>query len=195
LFWLNFRPYSPRKNSFIPYLRKINQHIALAFAVLIAVNSIGFIISFSVLRHDWRQTVRQHLATWTQNKDLTVFHFSNQDIHANEDEFSFNGSFYDAVKREIRGDSVIVYCFLDEKETELTASFAQNIQELSAKNNDFQGKTKHIFDFLLKDLYFSKNTFDLATPSVFFMQNRISNDLHHIYTSPSLDFLSPPPQV
>ncbi len=176
-------------------MKKINQHIALAFAVLIAVNSIGFIISFSVLRHDWRQTVRQHLATWTHDKDLTVFYFSNQDINAEEDEFSVNGSFYDVVKREIHGDSVFVYCFSDEKETQLTASFSQNIQDLSAENNDFQGKSKRIFNFLFKDLYFFKNIFEIVPPPLFFVQKRISTQLLFDYTSPNLGSVSPPPQI
>jgi hypothetical protein len=176
-------------------LQKNYQHIALAFAVLVVFNSIGFIVSFSVLRHDWRQTVRQHLASWTQDKDLTVFYFSNQDSRVEEDEFAINGSFYDVVKREIKGDSVLMYCFSDEKETQLTASFFQNIQDLSSENNDFQGKTKRIFNFLLKDLFFSNNTFALTTPSVFVVQNRISTDVCPLYTSPILNFLSPPPQV
>ena len=157
-------------------------------------NSVGFIVSFQVFRSAWRQHVRQHLADSLGKKDLSVFHFHKNNVQAKKHEFQINGEYYDVISCDILGDSVIVRCFADKKETALVAQFQGDIQKNIAQKTDFQDKTTFIFHSLIKEFIFEYYHHLQYPPSVSeLFDGKISYRDCFIYTC-FLDIEAPPPQ-
>ena len=141
-------------------MRKI---LLISFLALLIYNSIGFVILFQHFRYEWQLKVREQLAISYGKDEVSFFTFHKNNSKSNKHEFEINGQFYDVISRVIQGDSVIVQCFSDEKETQLIAQFQDDIQKNILQKTDYQNKTKLFFTYLLKDFIFD-NDFHLKTP-------------------------------
>lgn len=151
---------------------------------------------FQIVRHNWRQTVRKELAATFGETDKEIFVFSKQDGNAFKNEFSIKGNYYDVVSREIKGDSVKITCFSDEKETQLVAQFHNELHKKQEQDTDFQGKTHFLFGHLLKHFCFDNSFWDLkCTPSVSDHIQRLFVEKNAFLPSVYLQNDTPPPEV
>lgn len=95
-----------------------------------------FIIKIFQIQH--RRNVFQSIEKGTIEEDLILFKFSKDDLESGlshvewveENEFRIDGEMYDVVKREVKKDSVYVYCFHDEKESVLYSAIVKIFKKL-----------------------------------------------------------------
>jgi hypothetical protein len=152
--------------------------IVSTLLLLIGYNLVGFMAAFQVVRFEWRQSVRTNLAKVAE-ENLVRFVFSKKDAMVSKHEFKIGDKYYDVVRKEIKGDSVEIYCFDDATETQLTHTFQQLILKNNSENTDYQHKTQFCFQLLIKDFYFPLEKNKKKDPSVsahflsiFFYKNR-----------------------
>ena len=168
--------------------------LLISLLALLIYNSIGFVISFQHFRHEWQMKVREQLAISYGKDEVSFFTFHKNNSKSNKHEFDINGQFYDVISREIQGDSVIVKCFSDEKETQLIAQFHDDIQKNMAQKTDSQKKTQLFFNYLLKDFIFD-NEFHLAMPpSVLEVKKSLFSVLKSFYSYCFIPIEIPPPE-
>lgn len=172
-------------------LRKI---LLISLLALLIYNSIGFVVSFQHFRHEWRLKVREQLAISQGKEEVIFFTFHKNNSQSNKHEFEINGQFYDVISRETQGDSIVVKCFSDEKETQLIAQFHDDIQKNIAQKTDSQKKTQLFFNHLLKDFIFD-NEFHLATPpSVLEVKKSLFSTATSFYPFCFIPIEAPPPE-
>lgn len=172
-------------------LRKI---LLISLLALLIYNSIGFVISFQHFRHEWQLKVREQLAISYGKDEVTFFTFHKNNINSSQEEFEFNGQFYDVISREIQGDSVVLKCFSDEKETQLIAQFQNDIQKNIAQKTDSQEKTQLLFTYLLKDFIFD-NQYRLSyPPSVLEVKKSLFLPIISFYPLSCISINAPPPE-
>jgi hypothetical protein len=157
----------------------MKRHVIVSICLLLVLyNLIGFMAAFQAIRFEWRQSVRAELAEVAE-ENLVRFVFSKNDAAASKNEFKLNGKYYDVVRKEIKGDSVVIDCFDDATETRLTTKFSDLIIKNETQNPDYQHKTQLCFQLLIKDFYFPSEKTHKEGPSVsshfgsvFFFKNR-----------------------
>ena len=172
-------------------MRKI---LLISLLALLIYNSIGFVISFQHFRHEWQMKVREQLAISFGKDEVSFFTFHKNNSQSNKHEFEINGQFYDVISREIQGDSVVIKCFSDEKETQLIAQFHDDIQKNIAQKTDSQKKTQLFFTYLLKDFIF-ENEFHLASPpSVLEVKKSLFLPVESFYPLCFIPINAPPPE-
>ena len=172
-------------------LRKL---LLISLLALLIYNSIGFVISFQHFRHEWQLKVREQLAISFGKNEVSFFIFHKNNSQSNKREFEINGQFYDVISREFQGDSVVVQCFSDEKETQLIAQFHDDIQKNIAQRTDSQKKTQLFFTYLLKDFIFD-NEFRLTyPPSVLEAKKPLFLPIKSFHPLCFISINSPPPK-
>jgi hypothetical protein len=157
----------------------MKRHVIVSICLLLVLyNLVGFMAAFQAVRFEWRQSVRAELAEVAEG-NLVHFVFSKNDAAASKNEFNVGGKYYDVVRKEIKGDSVVIDCFDDATETQLTAKFHDLILKSEPQNADYQHKTQLCFQLLIKDFYFPSERNQKRDPSVsshfrsvFFFKNR-----------------------
>lgn len=94
--------------------------------ILLGVLSAPIWLSYGLLRwqiHQWRQEVKTQLLQQMPAEALTSFHFSRAQAaqleweHARE--FAYQGQFYDVVRRDTLGDSLLLLVWPDHAESRL----------------------------------------------------------------------------
>ena len=165
------------------------------FLGLLLYNTVGFVFNFYCVLADLRHEMRVFLKEKPNENDLTRFVFKQTDFEASTDEFSKDHKFYDVVKTEILGDSIVVYCFDDEKETQLAAQFNDTLFQNTTSKGDFQRKIKTIFKHLINE-YIGGNRFclQLCPPSVLSGRKSILGYQTPYFLDSDLDIITPPPQ-
>ena len=173
----------------------LKKSIVILFLGLLVYNTVGFIINFRFVLSEWRHEMRMLLNQKTDDADLTTFIFKKTDFDASTHEFSRNNKRYDVVKTKISGDSLIVYCFQDDKETALSADFNDLLFQNTASNTDLQKKLSGIFKHLLSE-YMPENvvTLTLKDPSVSRDKKGILTYFQSFFPLISHAILTPPPQ-
>lgn len=169
--------------------------VIISLLAILVYNSVGFVVSFHILRREWRKEVRVYLAQNEGSDEVAVFRFHKNSPNAFKHEFQIEGQFYDVFKREIQGDSVQVECFSDKKETELVTAFHDDIQKNISQKTNFPHKSKHFFSFLIKDFIFEKYlklSYSPSVSSTFLSEIRYKTP---VIICPFLGIESPPPQV
>ena len=169
--------------------------VVILFLGLLLYNTVGFIINFQFVLTEWRQGMRVFLSQNIQENDLVQFSFNKTEFDISTDEFSKEGKKYDVVKTKLSGDNIIVYCFKDDKETELTAQFNDLFFQNTTSKGDFQKKMSHIFKHLLIEYVF-EHSFCLqqCPPSVSRGRKSVLNYQNPYFLNPNFDILTPPPQ-
>ena len=158
-------------------------------------NTVGFVINFQFVLSEWRREMRILLSEKTGDADLTIFTYKKTDFDASTHEFSRNNKRYDVVKTKISGDSLIVYCFQDDKEMALSEEFNHLLFQNTASNTDLQKKLSGIFKHLLSE-YLFENVVALTPkdPSVSRRQKGILTYTQSFFPILSHAILTPPPQ-
>lgn len=168
--------------------------LLISLLALLIYNSIGFVISFHHIRHEWRLKVREQLAISYGKNEVTFFTFHKNNTKSQKHEFEINGQFYDVISREIQGDSVVVKCFSDEKETQLIAQFHDDIQKNISQKTDSQEKTQSLFTDLLKDFIFDNEFHIKIPPSVFEVKKSLFSASITFYPLCFISINAPPPE-
>ena len=127
-------------------------------------------------------------------EDVSFFTFHKADIFNIKDEFVINDQFYDVISREIQGDSVLVKCFSDEKETQLVDQFHDYIQKNIAQQTDTEQKTQLFFSHLLKDFLFDETSHIKSPPSVSALKNAVFLMSTSFYPACFIPIDAPPPE-
>ena len=158
---------------------------------MLLYNIIGYFAAFHLVQAEWRSYVRQQLYSLTKAENVVLFTFSKANFDNSQQELIKNGRFYDVIKYEIKGDQIIVYCFDDSTETQLTAQFQQVLGQNINQKTDFSGKTQHLLSSLVKEYIFD-SSFSIKTPpsvyrakkSDFSFHNRLHLHLFHLIEAP-----------
>ena len=84
----------------------------------------GTFTFLKVEKHNARKDAKELLLKQLDKSALTVFHFQNGVLPPaleweKPDEFKLNGEFYDVVRTETIGDTIVYWCWHDEKESEV----------------------------------------------------------------------------
>jgi hypothetical protein len=156
-------------------------------------NSIGFIASVQYARHEWRGTIRKKLAEDIGKESLMVFNFNKKDFNIKTKEFQLNGKWYDVVRVEERENAYIIYAYDDVTETQLTAQYHDILIKNNTKDNDFQSKTQHAFNYVIKEFLFD-HPLKKDTPSVGTVFSRKIYHFQFFISNPNSDFDYPPPK-
>lgn len=158
-------------------------------------NAVGFIINFQFVLSEWRHEMRMLLSKKTGDSDLTTFIVKKIDFDASTHEFLRNNKRYDVVKTKISGDSLIVYCFQDDKETALSDDFNHLLFQNTTSNTDLQKKLSGIFKHLLSEYVFENVvTLTPKDPSVSGDKKGILTYFKSFFPLISHAILTPPPQ-
>lgn len=127
--------------------------LVLFFLIVLMYNSIGFIINFQFVLTEWRQEMKHFLSNKSADTPLTRLVFDKNNFDTSAQEFSKDNFRYDVVKTEIYGDSIVVYCFRDDKETRLAENFSEQLFENTSDKYFFSKKFQKNF---LKEFFFEK---------------------------------------
>ncbi|MFA6570143.1 MAG: hypothetical protein WCT77_02795 [Bacteroidota bacterium] len=174
--------------------------LILAFtAIILIFNSCGYYVAFHFLQMNVKKEAKRFIANNEGVIRLTIITVHSEKSkqkniiwYEDEKEFQLNNKMYDVVKKEIRGDSLYLHCFNDEKEENLLASFKSNIE------NDFDGLVNsmkrskanllRIFAFAGFDDHIVYQTF-LPLTIVY----KFNTD--YFYKSRNIDVEHPPPNI
>ena len=162
------------------------------FAILL-YNLGGYAVAFRLVQNEWKQSVREQLYSLAGEENWVVFKVATKDF-GGEDEIIHDGKYYDIVKFENQGDSVLLRCFDDERETILAAAYDNQISQNISQKTDYQGKTHLIFNKIIKEFLFEIEDLGKSTPSVktaFLLKIERQN---RIFIAPFLSAESPPPK-
>ena len=104
----------------------------------------GYYLAFRLRQVELKKEVRAYLKSHTNDEHLTHFEVQLQDgtftderfAWENETEFEYAGKMYDVIEKIITGNSMVMHCLEDQKETELLKAFAsmQNRETQHGKN-------------------------------------------------------------
>jgi hypothetical protein len=164
--------------------------IPIVLAFLIFLNSAGYIILFWQIQQDVKREMIQKISGVVPDNELTCIKFLKTDISSAEwkemNEFEYQGSMYDVVKKEVSSKYYLFYCLNDQKEDELIKIYNRHF------NNDKEKSTQN-----------SSRILTLIAPAIlksnipvkrFDMVSSIKNYLSFNYQSIWLDKLTPPPK-
>jgi hypothetical protein len=153
-------------------LNPFTQSIAWLLVVVFMYNQVlSFLwneVSLFQIRHEVKSQILYQLA----DNQLVTF---QKDLDFDEDEFEFNDKMYDVVRSETRGNSQIVYCYLDSEETKLSIEIEDKINE-NLDKSPFKKDSKNQFLKLLKSVFE-----DIRNPDFIFKTSFLSIQNHYNY--------------
>jgi hypothetical protein len=157
-------------------------------------NLVGYMVGLNIVQTEWRNSIHKTLANLVDSETLIPFKIPKKGFNFNETEIVKDGHYYDIVKYETVGDSVKIYCFDDETETQLVSQYHTVLMGNTAQKTDFHDKTDVIFQLIIKEFLFEKDFSLQYPPSVFKPFSTVFYPEKSLFLSPFLDFDSPPPQ-
>jgi hypothetical protein len=121
-------------------------------------------LTYTWLRYQKKQVKREikwKIANHLDRDELTLLKFSSKETKTklqwkHSKEFEYNGDMYDIVTSESRGDSIVYWCWWDNKETQLNKQLAQLV--LRSLNRDPQNQNqKWQIQNIIKSLFHSNS--------------------------------------
>jgi hypothetical protein len=179
---------------------KFTYKLILAFtAIILIFNSCGYYVAFHFQQMNVKNEAKRFIANNEGIIKLTIIAVHSDKSkqkniiwYEDEKEFRFNNKMYDVVKKEIRGDSLYLHCFNDEKEENLLSSFKSNIE------SDFDGLVKSMQRSKANLLrIFAFAGFDDHIVYLTFLPFRIAYkyNTEYFYQSLKIDIEHPPPNI
>ena len=162
--------------------------------VFLFLNNFAYVILFLQSRMEIKKEMFRRIAAGDYSGELICFTFNNDSeikwkvIWKDDHEFEFNGTMYDIVKKDTKGDTIILYCINDEKESELIKSFLK--ENSKEKNKSVPPLTKISLQNIITQALV-KNSF---YPEVFEQPYGYSAQFLNNYKSITLELPSPPPK-
>ena len=173
----------------------VKKGVILLFLSLLMYHNVGYIINFQFVLAEWQHDMRTFLSEKIDKTDLIQFTFHKSDFQINTAEFTKEDKLFDVVKTIQKGDSILVYCYQDDFETQLTAEFNALLFQSTTTKGDFKKKMSRVLKQLADDYVPEKLSLCLKLPpSVFEVKNRIICPQTSYFSSAFRDILTPPPQ-
>jgi hypothetical protein len=165
--------------------------ISILLAFLIFLNSAGYIILFWQIQQDIKREMIQKISAILPSDNLTCIKFLKKDISRSEwikkNEFEYNGSMYDVVKKEETSQYYFFYCINDQNEEILIKNYSRQFDDNKEQTTQH---SLRIFVTLVAPAILKNKIFVKRTDTV----SSISNYLSFNYQSIWLDKLTPPPK-
>jgi hypothetical protein len=141
--------YSSHRTTFL--FRGLKGIVALML-VLMAIQTAGPVLAFSLLQNQIRRDVRKRIKAGVSESDLVHLAIPKsleqspntrfQRIHSRE--FRFDGRMYDIVRQEVRGDTTYYACIYDHAETALFADLHLMMQDEMQSNPERRQQQREI---------------------------------------------------
>ncbi|MGE5846924.1 MAG: hypothetical protein ACM34O_09380 [Ignavibacteria bacterium] len=117
------------------------QIISLLMLFLIVTHGIYHIFIFKTLQSIYKNEISERISEGPDEEELVIFNYSIETglpnaIWIEEHEFRYKMHMYDVVKKEIRNDSVYLYCIMDEKESALFDAMDRILSGLTSNSED-----------------------------------------------------------
>lgn len=111
-------------------MNQVQRFLSILLLALYVYNLAGYILVFLILRGDARHDVSEQIASGTTRASWITMTFPTTALLAGKtgvqwlelDEFRYDGTLYDVVSREERGDTTVIVCYADIKETQVYAA-------------------------------------------------------------------------
>ena len=135
----------------------------------------------------------------TPNNELVKIIISNSEIASSssgfrfteDDEFIYNGNYYDIVRQKTDGSNTIFYCINDTNEEKLFAGLNEHIKQNMDQNLPVKNKSVQLLKNIIKEA--------LPDNIISLFCNQSSNNTHFIYSSFQKEYFksipSPPPKT
>lgn len=157
--------------------------ILLLFILFFQFEGAGLL--FLIRHQQIKNEVNEQISSGSIKETVTL-KLSNQQAQNDlqwkeEDEFSYLGKSYDVIKQEQRGDSIVINCILDTKDTEAYA-LHEKIQEQKALDKEKNQKQK--VEHLVASVYLKNDCFyqfyeGISTPSSIVVESDILDRAIH----------------
>lgn len=165
--------------------------ISILLAFLIFLNSAGYIILFWQIQQDVKREMIKKISEILPSKELTCIKFLKKKISRSEwiekNEFEYNDSMYDVVKKEETSKYYLFYCLNDEKEEILIKNYSRQFDDNKEKPTQHSTRTliTLIVPAILRNKILIKRIDTISS---------INNYLSFNYQSIWMDKLTPPPR-
>lgn len=169
--------------------------VVILFLGLLLYNTVGFILNFQFVLAEWHKEMAAFLKQNIDEKDLIHFTFEKAEFNISTHEFSINNVFYDVVRTTVVDDKIIVYCFQDDKESQLKTQFTSIFFQNTTTEGDVHKKILRIFEHIQMEYVF-ENPFRLqqCPPSVLRGRKSVLSYRNPYFLDFIFDILTPPPQ-
>ena len=136
--------------------------ISLLLTLLFAYG--GYWIVFKLQQYNIRSEVKQAIKNGISEDEIRTFVLADLEklppnefawIHAKE--FKLNGAYFDVIRTENKGDSVLLFCFHDLKESQLFAGLDHIIAMKMGEHEPLQ-KNKSTLNSFLESLFLNQPT-------------------------------------
>ena len=178
---------------------KIKKIISIFLLILIVSHGILQFMLYKVMQVKYRLDMVEQISHGIPDSYLTILKFGKSNYKMSsgnikwieDDEFRYQNSMYDVVKTKTVGDSIYLYCIMDENESELYTYFEKYLQNLAEEDPD---KFKDIasLNIFLSQFYSSSLNTDSEIPLQLTKQNYFSLTLNPLDGEILLN--TPPPR-
>jgi len=171
--------------------------VVILLILIIALDSFGIIIGFSVIQRGIKHEAKLMLLSARSNEAFEIIKLPVSIINSSvfqrveKGEFRLYGKLYDIAEEKQSGDSLIFKCINDEKEEHLLAQLSEYIR---TNVTDFASDLQKVIKLLLKSLSFEtiySIGFENISPAKFV---KACIRFIEIYYSIILEKASPPPR-
>lgn len=204
---------SKRKSIIFKYGRKNNpgkeyQYLKMSIKKIISVIMLVMIIShgmyqlfiFKILQAKYREEISQLITDGIPEDMLKLLRFSKNDFEngtagfewIEDDEIRIDEKLFDIVKKDVKGDSIYLYCIYDENESVLYANM-EIIMDRLIKDDPDKARDLQSFSFSISQFY--------SKPSDIYNNSRAPGDMSYFFNIPSKlierEYIppTPPPRV
>lgn len=180
----------------ITYSEPLKRTFSILLLCLFAFNLAGFFFVFKVQQYRIRREIKQYIKQGVPENELALITVTpeneNQLDWKHKKEFRYKGTMYDVVRKEIINKTTIIYhCVTDTQETVLFA----HLDEMVSKNMDPKNDQNSPVKNLLKQLSIPYYPPEKPYWSLFQIYTAIIYEYTFLYSSPSLNIISPPPKI
>lgn len=125
-------------------LNAIKSILALVVFLLFIVQSVFIHLYFEYRRREVKREIKHQIFNKIPDNQLVKI---KKELSFQEDEFWHDEKMYDVVRSEISSDSLVLYCFQDDKETKLAIEIENQIHN-SLDRHPVKKNQKKMIDFL-----------------------------------------------
>ncbi|MBR9861682.1 hypothetical protein GYB22_13235 [bacterium] len=127
----------------------------IAFLVLLVLPVILLLLGFKHQQHQIRRAVKHQIIQGIEKEQLSLIKIHLKDAQQlswkHSKEFKYRGEMYDVVYRDTTGDTLIYYCWWDNKETALNKQLSLAVTKYFGTNNQ-NDKQKNKLQHFIKTL-------------------------------------------
>jgi hypothetical protein len=168
-----------------------------AFLFFVLIAPFGFpLVTMEYEQFQVRKIVKKKILQGIDKRDLTCLKFSTEEANSklnweHAKEFEYEHQMYDVVYLEILTDSVLYWCFKDEKETAIEYKLKQNIADVLGASSQNQNSKRKLIDFFKKVFQTTSYTWNIQLDVALFCFADYTVHKCDIYFTPPFS----PPEV